>query len=87
MRNFFILFLVICNALINILIAQTLSDSLTKVKSEKKWIFDSQIDQRNSIIPTSAKIPSTISLPIIGYNMVWVHNDRFRLGVGVYYAK
>ena len=87
MRNFFILFLVISSGLINILIAQTLNDSLTKVKSEKKWIFDSQIDQRNSIIPTSAKIPSTISLPIIGYNMGWVHNERIRLGVGVYYAK
>lgn len=80
-------FLFISSFLGNICIAQTPADSLPKEKPEKKWVFDSQLDQRNSIIPTSQKVASSISLPIIGYNLGWVRKERIRLGVGGYYAK
>jgi hypothetical protein len=59
-------------------------DSLVIKKPEKKWKFDSQLDQRNSFYQVNN---SSTSLPIIGYNIGWVRKEKFRFGIGGYYAK
>lgn len=51
--------------------------------SAKRWVFDSQIDQRNSFIPAGK---SNSSLPIFGYTLGWTRWGRLRLGGGAYYA-
>jgi len=61
------------------------SDSLPKEKTKNTWKYDSQIDQRNSFI--TGPNNSNANLPIIGYTVGWIRNNRFRIGVGGYYAK